>query len=66
MPDESDPRPDGDAYTEGYRAGYVKGYDEGTSDGRFQGYAEAKHRAFRALVDDVDATESLERVLGEQ
>jgi flagellar biosynthesis/type III secretory pathway protein FliH len=61
MPDECP-----DPFAEGYRAGYVKGYDEGTADGRFQGYAEAKHRAFRALADDAAATESLEHVLGEQ
>lgn len=60
----SDEEPDG--YAKGYREGYVKGYDDGTNDGRFQGYAEAKHRAFRAVVDDVEASEALQHLLGEQ
>lgn len=54
-----------DDYTEGYRAGYVKGYEAGIADGQMMGFGDAKHRAFRALDDDFDATKSLEAVLGE-
>lgn len=55
-----------DAYIEGYRAGYVSGYAEGTSDGRFQGYADAKHRAFRAVDNDVEVRERIAAFLGEE
>lgn len=59
-----DPRDE--QFSEGYRAGYVKGYGEGVSDGRFQGYAEAKFRAFAATRDDLEAREALRASLGEE
>lgn len=59
-----DPTPD--AYTAGYRAGYVAGYSQGTDDGRFQGYRDAKFRAFSALRNDTEASSELEKTLGEE
>jgi flagellar biosynthesis/type III secretory pathway protein FliH len=55
-----------DSYTEGYREGYVKGFDEGVCDGRYQGYRDAKTRAFRALDYDDDMKLELEKALGEE
>ena len=68
MPDEIEELDDSeyvDPYTDGYREGYVKGYDEGVADGRFQGYRDAKFRAFSAATDEDMKTE-LEKALGEE
>lgn len=54
-----------DDYTEGYRAGFVKGYEDGIADGRGQGWRDAKHLAYRAVRNDLEATERIEAMLGE-
>lgn len=54
-----------DPYCDGYRAGFVAGYASGIEDGNMQGYADAKRRAYRAVQDDLDATDELRAVLGE-
>lgn len=64
MADTTETEPD--PYIEGYRAGYVAGYSEGTSDGRFQGYADAKHRAHRAADGDPDLEQRINAFVGEE
>lgn len=55
-----------DEYTDGYRAGFLKGYDDGVNDGRFQGYSDAKTRAFHLARFDTELERQLEEVLGER
>lgn len=63
MPDDTT---ETDPFVDGYRAGYLAGYSEGTSDGRFQGYADAKHRAHRAAIGDPEMEAKITAYIGEQ
>lgn len=55
-----------DEWITAYRQGFVKGYEDGIGDGRFQGFRDAKHLAFQAVKDDLDARELLSKYVGEE